>query len=137
MDNQATIEAIQSAIKGKGYSSVNTVLVDSGVGKDLISNMRKGQIPSIEKILMLADHLEISVDYLLGRTGTYTASHISNSAVAQGNNSKAINGKGDTSMEEAELFRIYSMLNPKQRHKLMGLAFELEEIIAGVHDGQV
>jgi transcriptional regulator with XRE-family HTH domain len=49
--------------------SPNKAFTESGVGKDFIANLRKGQaIPTARKFLSLADYLDCSVDYLLGRT---------------------------------------------------------------------
>ena len=66
-DLQNIIEIIQQVCGGKNIS-VNKALTESGVGKDLIANMRKNQIPAMNKFADLADYLDCSVDYLLGRT---------------------------------------------------------------------
>lgn len=66
-DLQTIIETIQNLCSSKKISA-NKALLESGVGKDLIANMRKGQNPTINKISDLADYLDVSVDYLLGRT---------------------------------------------------------------------
>ena len=42
--------------------------VESGVGKDYIAGMREGRFPVSDRVCKLADHLNCSVDYLLGRT---------------------------------------------------------------------
>lgn len=60
-------ERIEKVIKEKNIS-VNKALTESMAGKNLLANIAKGQIPSIEKIILLADYLEVSIDYLLGRT---------------------------------------------------------------------
>lgn len=44
------------------------VETESGVGKGLINNLKKGSIPSADKVAKLADFLGVSTDYLLGRT---------------------------------------------------------------------
>ena len=66
-DKEILIENI-SSISIKNKVSVNKVLLDSGAGKDLVANLKKGQIPSIEKIIKIADYLDVSIDYLVGRT---------------------------------------------------------------------
>ena len=66
-DLQRIIKIIQQTCADKNIS-VNKALTESGVGKDLTANMRKGQIPSVDKFSKLADYLSISVDCLLGRT---------------------------------------------------------------------
>ena len=61
------IATIQNTINDKNLS-VNKTLVESGAGKDFIANMKKGTVPSVQKFSALADYLNVSVDYLLGRT---------------------------------------------------------------------
>jgi len=46
--------------------SVNKMLKESGLTKSLIDNMKRNQIPSVDKILALAEYFSVSVDYLLG-----------------------------------------------------------------------
>lgn len=48
--------------------NTNTALLQSGVGKNFISNIRQGSAPSTEKVVQLADYFNVSTDYLLGRT---------------------------------------------------------------------
>ena len=38
----------------------------AGVGKSFISNIRRGQMPSVEKVKMLADYLGVTTSQLLG-----------------------------------------------------------------------
>ena len=59
-------EIIASLLKER-FGSVKAGLTECGVSCDLIANMKKGSFPSIEKILPIAEYLDISVDYLLGR----------------------------------------------------------------------
>lgn len=47
--------------------SVNKALVESGVGKDFIANMKKGSSPSIDKIILLANYFQVSTDKIIGR----------------------------------------------------------------------
>ena len=61
------IERVQGAILLFGESPYKA-LAESGAGKNFIANMRKGSMPSAEKFIALADYLDCSVDYLLGRT---------------------------------------------------------------------
>lgn len=48
--------------------SKNKLLLNTNLNKSVFDNMKKGQIPSIDKIHIIADYLDCSVDYLLGRT---------------------------------------------------------------------
>lgn len=67
MDNQIIIDRIQGLCNIHNISP-NKLLVDSGAGKDLIANLIKGSKPSVEKLGLVSDYLNCSVDYLLGRT---------------------------------------------------------------------
>lgn len=48
--------------------SKNKLLINAKLNKSVFDNMKKGQIPSVDKIHIIADYLDCSVDYLLGRT---------------------------------------------------------------------
>ena len=74
------IKKIEEEARQKNISE-NKILTESGVGKDLLKNLRKGQSTSIEKVVYLADYLNISIDYLLGRTGEPINKQIINSTV--------------------------------------------------------
>lgn len=52
--------------------SKNKLLMNANMGKNLFDNMKRGSIPSVEKIHIIADYLNVSVDYLLGRTDNPT-----------------------------------------------------------------
>ena len=60
-------DRIVALAKHQGLSK-NKLLINANLTKSLFDNMKRGQIPSIEKIHILADYLGCSVDYLLGRT---------------------------------------------------------------------
>ena len=58
---------IMSIASEKGLSK-NKLLINVELNKSVFDNMKKGQIPSVDKIHKIADYLDCSVDYLLGRT---------------------------------------------------------------------
>ena len=60
-------ERIMSISKKMGLYK-NKLLLNTNLNKSVFDNMKKGQIPSVDKIHTLADYLDCSVDYLLGRT---------------------------------------------------------------------
>lgn len=49
---------------------VKTVLTDLGLGKNTLSNMYNGSMLRSDTLARIADYLDCSVDYLLGRTDT-------------------------------------------------------------------
>lgn len=67
MYNLHLVEERIMSIASKSGLSKNKLLLDAGLNKSVFDNMKKGQIPSIDKIHIIADHLGCSVDYLLGR----------------------------------------------------------------------
>ena len=78
---------------------------ESGVGKDIIANMKKGSLPSCDKIAKIADYLDCSVDYLL--TG------------------KKCTGEFLTE-KERELLEYFGKLNERQQTKLI---FKAEDML--------
>lgn len=66
MNVKLVVENIQRICKERG-TNPTVAGRESGAGKDLVSNMkRKGTQPSIEKIRLLADYLDVSIYDLLG-----------------------------------------------------------------------
>lgn len=65
---QIVVNKIRELSENK-KTSINKMLAECELGKDLISDMqRKGHILTGDKLGIIADYLEVSVDYLLGRT---------------------------------------------------------------------
>lgn len=59
-------EKIKLSAKSKGVS-VKKLLEDVGLGFNTMSNM-KTSMPKADNLAKIADYLDCSVDYLLGRT---------------------------------------------------------------------
>ena len=69
MNHSDIAASIKSVIEEKGFTS-NQALKNSGAGEDMLTNMKKKakpQYPSIIKIILLAEFLDVSIDYLIGR----------------------------------------------------------------------
>lgn len=60
-------ERVMAIAKNLGLSK-NKLLINAKLNKSVFDNMKKGQVPSVDKIHTIADYLDCSVDYLLGRT---------------------------------------------------------------------
>lgn len=70
MDVLKIVENIQQICKERGITPT-VAGKESGAGKDLVSAMkRRGVLPSIEKIMLLADYLGVTTSELLGETVT-------------------------------------------------------------------
>ena len=68
MYNLQLIENKIMSIAEKEGLSKNKLLINANLNRSVFDNMKKGQIPSVDKIHKIADYLDCSVDYLLGRT---------------------------------------------------------------------
>ena len=65
MDNELLIKnIIHFSVVKKEYPT--RACETAGVGKNLIANLRKGQVPSVEKVQMLAEYFGVSTSELLG-----------------------------------------------------------------------
>lgn len=68
MYNLQLIEDRIMSIAKQQKLSKNKLLINAELNKSVFDNMKKGQIPSVDKLHKIADYLDCSVDYLLGRT---------------------------------------------------------------------
>nr|WP_300838932.1 helix-turn-helix transcriptional regulator [uncultured Acetatifactor sp.] len=67
-NSQEVANTIKSYAKGKKIT-IGTMLVDCSLSKNTLSSMQSGgYLPRAETLIKIADYLDCSVDYLLGRT---------------------------------------------------------------------
>ena len=52
----------------ENHITVKEMLSKSNLNRNVVDNLKKGSIPSVDKIVKIADYFNISTDYLLGRT---------------------------------------------------------------------
>ncbi len=109
---------------------------ESGVGKDIITNMNKGSLPSCDKLAKIADYLEISVDYLLGRTDKPNGYSNNDNSFIVGNNSTqtvgnynniSTNKSNDISDDAREIDNILKSLSFRERVRFLNKIYDLEE----------
>lgn len=68
MYDLATVaERIKQQAKGQKIP-LKKMLADLGLGINIVSHLAKGQVISSVNLAQIADYLDCSVDYLLGRT---------------------------------------------------------------------
>lgn len=68
MDIEKFVQNVKFYCSAKGIKPTNACR-ESGAGKSLIDQMeRRGSIPSVEKVQMLAQYLGVTVSELLGET---------------------------------------------------------------------
>lgn len=88
--------------------------------------------PTVNQIVKIAEHFDLSTDYIiLGKTPN---NYIKTGNIANGDNNHATvtisNGTTKTfelTDFEKELFRLYSILNIKNKNELLGFAYKLEQ----------
>lgn len=118
---------------------LKAMLSELGLGVNLISQVANGQNITSANLTSIADYLDCSVDYLLGRIDN--PEHVN---ISQGNyvNNSSVNtiaqnyGQGTQTVKEAassspsdectELLRIYTALPFRQRVELLNVALRLE-----------
>lgn len=102
MDVLKVVENIQRICKEKG-TNPTTAGKESGAGKDLVSAMkRRGVLPSIEKMRLLADYLGVTTSELLGEEKKPT-----------------VQDDGLTE-EEQWLINMFRLLTPEQKEFVLG-----------------
>jgi transcriptional regulator with XRE-family HTH domain len=110
------------------------------VSQATLSNWEREEFePDKECLMKLAEILDSSIDYILGRADhlvSYSASNIRDSHFVQGNGSVDVGADIKISKEEAEILRVYRLLGVRERAKLMSVIFEFEDEILK-QDGEV
>lgn len=67
-NSQEVANAIKTYAKHKNIT-IGTMLIDCNLSKNTLSSMQSGgYLPRVETLIKIADYLDCSVDYLLGRT---------------------------------------------------------------------
>lgn len=67
MDANVFVQNIKHLCEKKGVKPTNACK-ESGVGASFISDINRGQTPSVAKVQMLADYLGVTTSELLGET---------------------------------------------------------------------
>ena len=98
--------------------SVTQLLLNVGLGFNTMSNM-KTSMPKADNLAKIADYLNVSVDYLLGRTD------IENSNIATPNSPTV--PTLELNENESELLRIYRSLSVRSKNELMTAAYDIED----------
>lgn len=104
MDTSLFVQNVKKYCDLKGVAPT-VACKESGAGKDLIPNVKKGQTPSVAKVQMLAQYLGVTTSDLLGE---------------QNENS--------LSLEENRLLELYSEFNEDERNALEKFAVLLRSL---------
>lgn len=127
-------ESIKNCSKLKGIH-LKDMLIELNLNKNTLSNMYNGSMLKGDSLARIADYLDCSVDYLLGRTEQPSSTvnniegNVTGNAVMQGSHSSNVtvtNGASALTEEETELLRLFQSLDVKRRVKLLNFSFSLE-----------
>ena len=131
-DNSVLISRITFMCDVMG-TSVNKMLLESGAGASTVDNMKKGSVPTVDKLVKIADRLETSTDYLLGRSNN---PQLNDSTYINGDNNnngnQAINGNinintGTTEKDDRQLLEMIKSLDIVQRAKIITAIDEIKK----------
>lgn len=67
MEKESFVQKVKALCNAKGIKPTNACK-ESGVGGSFLSDINRGQIPSVAKVQMLADYLGVTTSELLGET---------------------------------------------------------------------
>ena len=128
MDNIQIAKKIKQLCKSKNMT-VKTLLDDCNIGRGFIYNLEKRQqIPLADKLELIADYLDVSVDYLLGRTDEPQSIYVTSTISKQDLRDFARKPQGKyLSEEEAEIIGVYRLLDVRNRTRLLSFVLELED----------
>ena len=66
MTSSEIAERIRSLCEARGVSA-NKMLEDCGLSHNMLQTMKKGTIPSADRLEKIADYFGVSIDYIMGR----------------------------------------------------------------------
>lgn len=127
MENtQIIAERIKAVSQSRGVS-VKQVLNDCGVDKNIVNKLSNGKDTGTQTIVKIANYLECSADYLLGRTNDPNTTGISVTDNKQlsltGNNSISINASRNNSTsdnpDDKQLLEMIKSLDLVERSKII------------------
>lgn len=110
-NSQDVATKIKELSKSKNIT-VKQLLEDVGLGFNTMSNMRTS-MPKADNLAKIADYLDVSVDYLLGRTDNF---HSSDKEQSENN----------LSSDEQKLIDIYNGISDDDKILLMAFGLQLQ-----------
>lgn len=127
MDNIQIATKIKQLCRNKNIM-LKDLLDDCNISRSFIYELKKrDKTPSIEKIALIADYLDVSIDYLVGRTNAPEIIYTTNSINTQNCNIAQSSQSKDLSKEEAEIIGVYRLLDVRNRTRLLSFVLELED----------
>lgn len=129
-NSQLTADLIKQKAKSKGIS-ISKLLLECELNKNSIYTMQSsGYYPRVEALIKIADYLDCSIDYLLGRTDNPNMNNISidSSNIVNGNNGNnsplTINNKQESiSQDDTEILKLIKKLPLKKRIDFISMLY--------------
>lgn len=113
----------------------NPVAKIVGISSATVTQWKQGAIPAGDNLAKIADYLDCSVDYLLGRTDnpqshkspapSVSVGDVSGNSGAIGVNNTIMNAVPQTDRQTAALLEVFGKLDPIKQAKLLVYADEL------------
>lgn len=126
-DSQEIARKIKHIAKSKKIA-LKTMLSDCELGINLISQLASGQAVTYINLAKIADYLDCSVDYLLGRENMVGNN---NGGIVNSPINGAVNihngQEHKLTKQEQDLLRIYNAVDGKSQMKIMTLVYNLED----------
>lgn len=130
-NSQLTADLIKQKAKSKGIS-ISKLLLECELNKNSIYTMQSsGYYPRVEALIKIADYLDCSIDYLLGRTDNPNMNNISidSSNIVNGNNGNnsplTINNKQESiSQDDTEILKLIKKLPLKKRIEFISMLYD-------------
>lgn len=132
-------DRIKKIAKEKNYA-IGKMLIECGLSKNTLSSMQSGgYLPRIETIAKIADYLDCSVDYLLGRSDNPTELYSEKSGAITNDHGNIVTGNGnivsnrnDNGVEQqdemtAELIKAFRAMCFTDKLKVMNVVMKIAE----------
>ncbi len=126
-NSQYTADLIKKLLFKKNITG-KQMSTDLGLGVNTLSNIRRGDVKNVETFNLIADYLNCSVDYLLGRTenpNIIADAYINgdnNGIQANVNTGNLTVSNGEPKLEEmeAQLLKCFRQLEFEQKLNMVG-----------------
>lgn len=127
---QILVNNIKHRAKSKNIL-IRDMLLNCGLNVNSLSQISDKKGLSSFSLAKIADCLDCSVDYLLGRTSSdnYSVTQIGTGNVNGNisNSTLTVNSTSELSEYEADIIRVFRSLTPKQKNQVMTYIYDLEE----------
>ena len=114
-------------------TNITRMTKDIGLSNAAAASWKKGSVPKLDTVRKIADYFGVSWESLLDQSATVTASN--GSIVINGNNNtstaEASRSTGQLTEMEAEMLRIFRMMDMRRKSSAMSHFYEIEDELKG------